>query len=406
MLGLPFKISRRYFFSGSNPSVVNIITGISVMGYAVGAAGLVILMSALNGFETAIFSSYELTDPTWVLRPIEGKSKLVSNDELGELGSARKKATFILRDKAILKYGDQQTACEVVGVDSGIYRLWNMDTIVSEGEARMYDPVRAEQNYISDFAWLGEGLIYRLGVGTIDAPISLISMDRGSSVMSAQAYNEVAFIPSAMLRLPEEESQKQVYIRLEAAQELFQNESISEVFFGSLSEEEIKQVGLFGRARGMELVSGREMHSMLYRMFNSEKWISFAILSFVLLLITFNLIGALSLLVIEKQRDFRLFYRLGMGEYVIQFLVFMEGLMVAFAGTILGVLLGVGLVLLQDRYGWVKTESTFTMAYPVELRVEDLGWISLLTFVLGGLSAILPSIRAKKIATTNIILDK
>ena len=141
-------------------------------------------------------------------------------------------------------------------------------------------------------------------------------------------------------------------------------------------------------------------------MFNSEKWISFAILSFVLLLITFNLIGALSLLVIEKQRDFRLFYRLGMGEYVIQFLVFMEGLMVAFAGTILGVLLGVGLVLLQDRYGWVKTERTFTMAYPVELRVEDLGWISLLTFVLGGLSAILPSIRAKKIATTNIILDK
>ena len=80
--------------------------------------------------------------------------------------------------------------------------------------------------------------------------------------------------------------------------------------------------------------------------------------------------------------------------------------MVAFAGTILGVLLGVGLVLLQGRYGWVKTESTFTMAYPVELRVEDLGWISLLTFVLGGLSAILPSIRAKKIATTNIILDK
>jgi lipoprotein-releasing system permease protein len=231
-------------------------------------------------------------------------------------------------------------------------------------------------------------------------------MDRGSSVMSAQAYNEVAFIPSAMLRLPEEESQKQVYIGLVAAQNLFQNESISEVFFGKLSEEEVKRVELFGKARGMELVSGREMHSMLYRMFNSEKWISFAILSFVLLLITFNLIGALSLLVIEKQRDFRLFYRLGMREFFIQFLVFVEGLMVAFAGTLLGILLGVGLVLLQDRYGWVKTESTFTMAYPVELRLEDLGWISLLTFVLGGLSAILPSIRAKKIATTNIILDK
>ena len=406
MLRLPFKISRRYFFSGSNPSVVNIITGISVLGYAVGAAGLIILMSALNGFETAIFSSYELTDPSWVLRPKEGKTKSLDPSNLLALGSIKTKATFVLRDKAILKYGDQQTACEVVGVDSGIYKLWDMDTVVSEGEAKMYDPVRAEQNYISDFAWMGEGLIYRLGVGTIDAPISLISMDRGGSVMSAQAYNELVFIPSAMLRLPEEESQNRVYVSLSAAQNLFQTESISEIYFTDLTEQERQKLMDFGVKNGMELVDGRETHSMLYKMFNSEKWISFAILSFVLLLITFNLIGALSLMVIEKQRDFRLFYRLGMRESSIQLLVFFEGLMVAMAGTLVGVALGSGLVFLQDRYGWVKTESTFTMAYPVELRLQDVVWVSLLALVLGGFSALLPSLRAKKIAITNIVLDK
>ena len=405
MLRLPFKISRRYFFSGSNPSVVNIITGISVLGYAVGAAGLIILMSALNGFETAIFSSYELTDPSWVLRPKEGKTKPMHPNLLA-LGSIKTKATFVLRDKAILKYGDQQTACEVVGVDSGIYKLWDMDTVVSEGEAKMYDPLRAEQNYISDFAWMGEGLIYRLGVGTIDAPISLISMDRGGSVMSAQAYNELVFIPSAMLRLPEEESQNRVYVSLSAAQNLFQTESISEIYFTDLTEQERQKLMDFGVKNGMELVDGREIHSMLYKMFNSEKWISFAILSFVLLLITFNLIGALSLMVIEKQRDFRLFYRLGMRESSIQLLVFFEGLMVAMAGTLVGIALGSGLVFLQDRYGWVKTESTFTMAYPVDLRLQDVVWVSLLALVLGGFSALLPSLRAKKIAITNIVLDK
>ncbi len=406
MLRLPFKISRRYFFSGSNPSVVNIITGISVLGYAVGAAGLIILMSALNGFETAIFSSYELTDPSWVLRPKEGKTKPMHPSNLLALGSIKTKATFVLRDKAILKYGHQQTACEVVGVDSGIYKLWDMDTVVSEGEPKMYDPVRAEQNYISDFAWMGEGLIYRLGVGTIDAPISLISMDRGGSVMSAQAYNELVFIPSAMLRLPEEESQNRVYVSLSAAQNLFQTESISEIYFTDLTEQERQKLMDFGVKNGMELVDGREIHSMLYKMFNSEKWISFAILSFVLLLITFNLIGALSLMVIEKQRDFRLFYRLGMRESSIQLLVFFEGLMVAMAGTFVGIALGSGLVFLQDRYGWVKTESTFTMAYPVELRLQDVVWVSLLALVLGGFSALLPSLRAKKIAITNIVLDK
>lgn len=406
MLGLPFKISWRYFFSGNNPSVVNIITGISVLGYAVGAAGLVVLMSALNGFETAIFSSYTLTDPAWVMKPIAGKTIPLDNIDFNRMGSARGKSTLVLRDKAILKYGEQQTACEVLGVDSGIYRLWNMDTVVSEGSAKMYDPIRAAQHYISDFAWLGEGLIYRLGVGTVDAPISLISMDRGGSVMSAQAYNESAFIPSAMLRLPEEESQKQVYIGLDAAKQLFQTEDISEVYFSYLTPTEIKEVTEFGEKRGLMMINGREMHSTLYKMFNSEKWISFAILSFVLLLITFNLIGALSLLVIEKQRDFRLLYRMGMLDRSIRTLVYCEAMLVAAVGTLLGFALGGVLVYLQGKYGWVKTESTFTMAYPVELRMEDLLWIGILTLSLGLLSGVLPSMRARKIATTQIVLDK
>lgn len=376
------------------------------MGYAVGAAGLVVLMSALNGFETAIFSSYTLTDPAWVLKPNNGKTFHIENKDWRLLGSATNKATRVLRDKAILKYGEQQTACEVVGVDSGIYTMWNMDTVVSEGTAKMYDPIRAQQNYISDFAWMGEGLIYRLGVGTIDAPISLISMDRGGSIMSAQAYNEATFIPSAMLRLPEEESQKQVYVGLLAAQVLFQTESISEIYFGHLTQKEYSQVKTFGEQHGLKMLNGREMHSTLYKMFNSEKWISFAILSFVLLLITFNLIGALSLLVIEKQRDFRLLYRLGMSENAIRLLVYYEAIMVAVVGTLVGFVLGGFLVYLQLKYGWVKTESTFTMAYPVELRWVDMLWIAALTLSLGGLSAVLPSVRARKIATTQIVLDK
>lgn len=401
---LPIFISRRYFFSRSNPGVVNIITAISVLGYAIGAAGLVILMSALNGFESIIFSTYQNTDADYVLMPESGKRLVMGDGLLKELGKTPGVAAVVgvLKDKAILRYGDHQTACEVVGVDDGIMKFWMMDSVVSEGKAILYDKEQASRGMVADMAWMGEGLVYRLGVGTIDAPIRLMVMKEDANVMSMDAYNESIFIPSAMLKLPEEESGKRIYVGLEQARGLFLREDYSEVMVRlnrGLGDGERRQVeerlkGKVSGISGVRWIAGKEQHGTLYKMFNTEKWISFGILAFVLLLISFNLIGALSLLVIDKQRDFVLMYRMGLKLWRIRFLVFLEGIWVATTGTFVGILLGVLLVYLQQQYGWVKTESTFTLAYPVELRLLDLGWICLLTMGLGLFSAYIPAYRA------------
>ena len=155
----------------------------------------------------------------------------VSDALIKDIGQTKgvKAVVGVLKDKAILRYGDNQTACEVVGVDEGIKGFWQMDSVISEGKPVLYDEKQASRGMVGDMAWMGEGLVYRLGVGTIDAPIRLMVMNQDANVMSVDAYNESIFIPSAMLKLPEEESSKRVYIGLEQARSLFLKEGYSEL---------------------------------------------------------------------------------------------------------------------------------------------------------------------------------
>jgi lipoprotein-releasing system permease protein len=159
-----------------------------------------------------------------------------------------------------------------------------------------------------------------------------------------------------------------------------------------------------GRAKVDWVVKNQqEQHPLMYKMFNTEKWISFAILSFVLLLISFNLVGALTLLVIDKRKDFVLFRNLGMEQRAISWVVFWEGVWVSVWGTVVGLLLGVGLVVLQINTHWVSTQGTFSIPYPVELRMSDLFLILLLNSVLGVLSAVFPAYRAGKMSGERLV---
>ena len=148
-------------------------------------------------------------------------------------------------------------------------------------------------------------------------------------------------------------------------------------------KEQVKTIMNEAGAGTFVVKNQHEQHPLMYKMFNTEKWISFAILSFVLLLISFNLVGALTLLVIDKRKDFVLFRNLGMEQRHISWVVFWEGVWVSVFGTVLGLVFGVGLVLLQMNTNLVSTQGTFSIPYPVELRVGDLFLILLLNTFLG-----------------------
>lgn len=377
-------------------------------------------MSALNGFESSIFSSYQKSDPDFKITAVKGKSIAVSDQTLLKMRNTPgiEVVSRTLEGKSILQYGDQQTVCKVVGVDEYFFKRIQMDSLITAGKPMLYDAQRDSLGGVSSMAILSEGLVYRLGVGKIDEPISLLVVDKASGIHSADALKTQIFIPSAIVQLPEEENDHTVFISAKDAGYLYDLDPKKEA---TALEVRVK-AGTRGRNGKMldlqkqlqDLVGSKlvvfnqqQQHPIMYKMFNTEKWISFAILTFVLMLISFNLVGALTLMVLDKRNDFILFRNLGMQESMVGWIVFWEGVWVSICGSLIGIGLGVLLVVIQQKTGIIQTQGTFNMSYPVELRSADIVLILILNVALGAFSAIIPARRATVLSNqTRVIAQK
>lgn len=377
-------------------------------------------MSALNGFESSIFSSYQKSDPDFKITAVKGKSIEVSDQTLLKMRNTPgiEVVSRTLEGKSILQYGDQQTVCKVVGVDEYFFKRIQMDSLITAGKPMLYDAQRDSLGGVSSMAILSEGLVYRLGVGKIDEPISLLVVDKASGIHSADALKTQIFIPSAIVQLPEEENDHTVFISAKDAGYLYDLDPTKEATAlevrvkagirgrnGKMLDLQKQLQGLVGSK--LAVFNQQQQHPIMYKMFNTEKWISFAILTFVLMLISFNLVGALTLMVLDKRNDFILFRNLGMQESMVGWIVFWEGVWVSICGSLIGIGLGVLLVVIQQKTGIIQTQGTFNMSYPVELRSADIVLILILNVALGALSAIIPARRATVLSNqTRVIAQK
>ena len=137
---------------------------------------------------------------------------------------------------------------------------------------------------------------------------------------------------------------------------------------------------------GLKLLNRQEQNETMYKMFNTEKWFSFALLVFILLLISFNLYGALQMMKLDKQDDLQVLGSMGLSSRGIRWIFRWEGFLVSLTGTLIGLVIGIVLVLIQQRFGLVTTQATFELVYPVSLRWEDI-------LLVGGVCTLLGSIR-------------
>ena len=377
-------------------------------------------MSALNGFESSIFSSYQKSDPDFKITAVKGKSIEVSDQTLLKMRNTPgiEVVSRTLEGKSILQYGDQQTVCKVVGVDEYFFKRIQMDSLITAGKPMLYDAQRDSLGGVSSMAILSEGLVYRLGVGKIDEPISLLVVDKASGIHSADALKTQIFIPSAIVQLPEEENDHTVFISAKDAGYLYDLDPEKEATAlevrvkaeirgrnGKMLDLQKQLQDLVGSK--LAVFNQQQQHPIMYKMFNTEKWISFAILTFVLMLISFNLVGALTLMVLDKRNDFILFRNLGMQESMVGWIVFWEGVWVSICGSLIGIGLGVLLVVIQQKTGIIQTQGTFNMSYPVELRSADIVLILILNVALGAFSAIIPARRATVLSNqTRVIAQK
>ena len=364
-------IARKYFFSRKNPSAINIITGISMAGYSIGSLALIILLSALNGFEESIFGDYQRSSPDLKIVPLEGKVFEPKKDLLQYLGNNKGIAAYALalEDKAIIKYGDQQVVGVVRGLDSAFTKVFEVDSWVKAGTAELnYD-----DNFLGN-AWLSEGLVYTLNVSNSDQRLELLTPDRSSSNVAQTTLNQEALRISSMVHLSSEENERTVIVPLWVTRSLFDRETeISHISLKTKGSPFLLQGEINERLKPLGLVAlnRQEQNETMYKMFNTEKWFSFALLVFILLLISFNLYGALRMMRIDKREDIYILSAMGMPERKRAAIFTWEAFFVSGLGTLIGLVLGILLIFVQQRFGIITTQATFELVYPVSLRWWD-----------------------------------
>ncbi len=364
-------IARKYFFSRKNPSAINIITGISMAGYSIGSLALIILLSALNGFEESIFGDYQRSSPDLKIVPLEGKVFEPKKDLLQYLGNNKGIAAYALalEDKAIIKYGDQQVVGVVRGLDSAFTKVFEVDSWVKAGTAELnYD-----DNFLGN-AWLSEGLVYTLNVSNSDQRLELLTPDRSSSNVAQTTLNQEALRISSMVHLSSEENERTVIVPLWVTRSLFDRETeISHISLKTKGSPFLLQGEINERLKPLGLVAlnRQEQNETMYKMFNTEKWFSFALLVFILLLISFNLYGALRMMRIDKREDIYILSAMGMPERKRSAIFTWEAFFVSGLGTLIGLVLGILLIFIQQRFGIITTQATFELVYPVSLRWWD-----------------------------------
>jgi len=385
-LNLPFHIAKRYLFSKKKQNVVNIISLISVIGVMLGTTALVIVLSVFNGLNGLITDLYGSFDPDLKILPAKGKT-FIPDSTFEQIRNMENVVFYseVLEENALLKYGNRQRPATVKGVDENFTLMTGIDTMMVEG------------NFILDsekyqFAVLGYGVALDLGVGlTFVDPIKFYVPKRTAKVghNPMNAFKSDILYPSGYFVIQADFDSQYVLVPLDFARTLFSYKSeVSAIELAIHDQAEIENVKEeIQKLLGNEFVVKNrfELHDVIFRMLKTEKAAIFFILAFILIIASFNIIGSLTMLILEKKNDISTLRSMGADEKTIQKVFLMEGWLITLSGGVLGIFLGVIVCFLQIQFGFIKVAGLGSLldSYPVEVHLSDI-FIIFTTVVLIG----------------------
>jgi ABC-type lipoprotein release transport system permease subunit len=394
---LPFYIAHRYLFSKKSHNAINIISLIAVCGVAVATMAAVCTMSVLNGFQGLVAGMFGEFDPQLKITPIKGKYFDPSTDCFLEVRSMSEvdKISETIEGNALISYRERQAAATVKGVDENFYLMRHPDSLIFDGNTEL----ATEPSFTTH---IGVGLATRIGVNAgFVFPMQLIAPKRRERVNlanpAASVNREYCYIAGVFRVNQAVYDDNYMLVPIELARSLFdcENEvSALEIKLkGGVSEAKTKQKIQQAVGENFAVQNRFEQQADVYKMIQIEKWVSFLMLCFILLIAVFNIIGSLSMLIIEKQEDVKILRNMGADKRLITGIFRLEGWLISALGTAVGITLGVILCLCQHYFGWLKlgTGANFVVnAYPVSLEASDLLIVALASLLIGFLSVVFP----------------
>jgi len=400
-LNLPLKIARRYLFAKKSTNAINIITGISVVGIAVGTAALVLVMSVFNGFEDLIIGMFSRFNPDVKVVAAVGKTFEPDSAKLAQItalpGVALVSAT--LEEVAFFEYGENQDFGVVKGVDDNYRRESGIDSTIFEGIFKLKDE---ERNY----AILGGGVRSKLQVDFED-PFALLSIymaKREKTASLEQPFKKRIVSPAGSFKVQQEFDEKYVLVSLEFAQDLlgaYNEVSAWEIKLKPTTDPK-KTIESIESILGKDfLVKDRfQQDESFLKLMNIEKWMSFALLCLTIVLVAFNMIGSLWMIVLEKKADVSILKSMGGTDKLVRNIFIGQGLLLCLAGLLSGLVFAIILFALQKIFGLVSIPEGFVVdAYPVSMRLLDVLAVSVVVMAIGLVASLPAAHRASKIPT-------
>lgn len=372
--------------------MINIISGISVLGVTVGTAALVVLLSAFNGLESWVISLYDAFDSDVKIEHRSEKFFQLSDEKMKRLSAIEgvQYTMPVIEENGLLTYGEARFICTVKGVGSAFEKMSGIDSMMVEGRFSL-------GNDSSSNAILGSGVAYSLSLSlqSLSVPLDVYVPRPGATytLNPAEAFSAGTLRPTGIFQIQPEVDTRYVIVPFAFAEALFDRRgkmSSIEIQLdkGVPSKQALAQISSI---LGPDfLVKDRfEQHDLLYKIINAEKWAVYLILTFILIIAVFNITGSLTMLIVDKSKDIRTLESLGADQSMLRKIFFTEGLLITLLGLVLGITLGLAIVWLQDKFSLVMI-SQFD-AYPVLLKGIDILLIAITVIFIGATAAWFPA---------------
>ncbi|MBP7357912.1 MAG: ABC transporter permease [Prevotella sp.] len=381
-MNFPFYIARRYLFSRKSTHVINLISGISVVGVAVATMALVVTLSVFNGFEDLVASFFTSFDPQLKVMPVQGKSAPSDDPILTKIRHLPDVdvATESVEDQALAIYGDRQAMVTIKGVDDNFSDLTHINDILY-GDGR-FELHAADLNY----GVLGIRLAEDLGTGAqFKDALKIYAPKRDGQLDMTNPTDgfveDDLYSPGVLFTVKQAKYDKNYIITpIAFARNLFGQQGM----LTSL-ELRLKPGSDFDAVKSeMQQIAGKkysvldryEQQEDTFKIMKIEKFIAYIFLTFILMVACFNIIGSLSMLIIDKKDDVVTLRNLGATDHQITRVFLFEGRMISTIGAIIGIGIGLLLCWLQQTYGLVslgESSGSFVVdAYPVSVHPIDI----------------------------------
>jgi lipoprotein-releasing system permease protein len=376
--------------------MINLISAISVVGLVIGTTGLIIGLSGFNGFDSLIKSLFSSFDPELRITIKEGKSFSTAGQPFDELRKMPDVAYYaeIVEDNALLSYQDKQITATIKGVSEDYVKFSGIDSMITLGEFRLKDSV-------NNYAVLGEGIAYNLTAGVRQMePISVYVPKKGreSALLPTGNFIHKLIYPSGIFSIQQELDTKYVIVPIGFAREIFEMpDKVSAIELKlkeGVSDKQAKKAISALLGTGFEIKNRYQQHDYLYKTMLSEKYATYLILILILVIASFNIVGSLTMLILDKKEDIAILQSMGADRRTIRNIFLFEGWLISLLGALIGTLAGLAVCQAQISYGLVKLSggvSSFIIdAYPMQIVASDIVLIVVSVSLIGFLAAWYP----------------